>query len=139
VYFEDTDLQGITYHVSYARFCERALFDMIRTIWPDMGTATWMKRNKSNVSRLDVRYINSTTLGDRLDVLTGLLGMSQHKIVFGQRILLAGTTQVVVDATTEVEFRDERERLVPIPRQIVDIGMATLYPKGSPTQRGGKR
>jgi len=139
VYFEDTDLQGITYHVSYARFCERALFDMIRTIWPDMGTATWMKRNKSNVSRLDVRYINSTTLGDRLDVLTGLLGMGQHKIVFGQRILLAGTTQVVVDATTEVEFRDERERLVPIPRQIVDIGMATLYPKGSSPQRGGKR
>ena len=130
VYFEDTDLQKITYHVSYVRFCERALFDMIRTVWPDMSTIAWMQKHKSSVARFDVRYMNSSGLGDKLEVLTGVVGLDDYHVIFGQRILLAGTNKVLVDATTAVDFRNEEEQVVPIPKQIVDLGKATLAPGG---------
>jgi prolycopene isomerase len=124
VYFEDTDLQTITYHVSYVRFCERALFDMIRAVWPDLGEAQWMRRYRSQVSRLDIRYLKATTLGDWLSVRTGILKVAPKSITFGQRIVLEGADEVVADAITETEFRDEREQLVPVPLQIAEMAGA---------------
>jgi len=126
VYYEDTDAQQITYHVSYVRFCERALFDMVRSIWPDMTTNTWVSRNRVAVSRTAIRYLKSSTLGDRLEVWTGLLSLSSHKISFGQRILLQDSATVLADATTEVEFRDENEVPVPLPKAVADAGLAHL-------------
>ncbi len=138
VYFEDTDTQQITYHVSYARFCERALFEMVRAVWADLSASAWMAKNRSNVSRMDLRYLNSSKLGDKLEVCTGILNITEEKITMGQRIIFAGTTKVVVDATTDVEFRDENERIVPVPKQILDLSRANLTstnggkPKRSP-------
>jgi prolycopene isomerase len=126
VYFEDTDVQKITYHVSYVRFCERALFDMIRSVWPDLGEATWMRRYRSAVSRLDIRYLKATTLGDWLSVRTGVLKVTPWSVTFGLRILLVGSCEVVADAITDVEFRDEREQLVPVPLQIAEMAGAVL-------------
>lgn len=126
VYFEDTDTQGITYHVSYVRFCERALFDMIRAVWPDLGEATWMRRYRSSVSRLDIRYLKATKLGDWLSVRTGLIRVAPERITFGQRLVHEVTGEVVADAITDVEFRDEREQLVPVPLQIVEMAGAVI-------------
>jgi len=126
VYFEDTDVQTITYHVSYVRYCERALFDMIRSVWPDLGEATWMQRYRSAVSRLDIRYLKATTLGDWLSVRTGILKVSPKRITFGQRIVLEGSDEVVADAITDVEFRDEHEQLVQVPLQLAEMAGAIL-------------
>jgi acyl-CoA thioester hydrolase len=126
VYFEDTDTQMITYHVSYVRFCERALFDLIRTVWPDLGEATWMRRYRSSVSRLDIRYLKATKLGDWLSMRSGILKVTPERVTFGQRIVHESTGEVVADAITDVEFRDEREQLAPVPLQIVEMAGAVV-------------
>lgn len=129
VYFEDTDAQGITYHVSYLRFCERALFELTRAAWPEMSMNTWMARNRMNVARLDIRYLKATTLGDWLEVRTGARQLSTDRLAFDQRIVLADTGQVVADAITDVECRDEHEQPAPIPALIVDAYFETLPPE----------
>ena len=126
VYFEDTDVQKITYHVSYVRFCERALFDMIRTVWPDLGEATWMRRYRSSVSRLDIRYLKATTLGDWLSARTGIVRVDERRVTFAQRLVLEGTGEVVADAITDVEFRDNDEQLVPVPVQLAEMAEAVM-------------
>jgi phytoene desaturase/YbgC/YbaW family acyl-CoA thioester hydrolase len=126
VYYEDTDTQGITYHVSYLRFCERALFELIRTLWPEMQTNKWMARNRSGVSGIDVRYLNSSGLGDYLEVRTGALAVSDQAFTFGQRVVFKDTGKVVVDTAIDVEFRDENENLVPVPPHVLDAGTAVL-------------
>jgi all-trans-retinol 13,14-reductase len=131
VYYEDTDAQGIAYHVSYARYCERALFDLARTLWPEIPTQAWMSRFRAGVASIDVRYLNASRLGDWLEVRYGVVDFSSHRLTFGMRIVLEGTGKVVADATTDVEFRDEHERLVPVPRQFIDLSLGDM--------NGGKR
>jgi prolycopene isomerase len=128
VYYEDTDAQGITYHVAYVRFCERALFNLVRTVWPEMSTPTWIRTSRAGVSRFDIRYLNASGLGDRLEVSTGPLGATSHRLLFGQRVLSAGDGKVVADAVTEVEFRDEQERPVPIPQMVIEAAREFLPP-----------
>jgi YbgC/YbaW family acyl-CoA thioester hydrolase len=128
VYYEDTDAQGITYHVSYVRFCERALFHLVRTVWPEMSAKMWMSKSRASVARFDIRYLNASSLGDRLEVATGPLGITSERLIFGQRILFAGSGKVVADAVTEIEFRDENERPMPVPQMIVDASREFLTP-----------
>jgi acyl-CoA thioesterase FadM len=95
-------------------------------VWPDLGEATWMRRYKSSVSRLDIRYLKATALGDWLSVRTGILKVTPKRITFGQRIVLEGTDEVVADAITDVEFRDEREQLVQVPLQLAEMADAIV-------------
>jgi YbgC/YbaW family acyl-CoA thioester hydrolase len=138
VYYEDTDAQGITYHVSYVRFCERALWDLVQTIWPDMTEQAWSARNKVGLSGFDIRYLNSSSLGDWLEVRTGVLGLTSHQLTFGQRIVSAASGRVIADVITDCEFRDERDRVVAVPRQVVDLGTAHL-PDPEARERQGSR
>lgn len=126
VYYEDTDCQAITYHVSYARFCERALQEMVQTVWPEMTTRSWMMKNRTNVARIDIRYLNASTLGDWLEVRTGVLDVTEYQVIFGQRITLKDVGKVTADITTVVEFRDQREELVKIPKQVLDAALEQL-------------
>ena len=127
VYFEDTDLQGITFHVSYLRFAERALFDLVRTVWPGLGTQTWMSRYRVGICGGDLRYLRPTRLGDRLEVWTAVLTVEQAEMSFAQRIVLQGSEEVVADFVTLVEFRDEHEQVIPLPRPLVDVAIANLF------------
>jgi len=126
VHFEDTDLQGITFHVSYVRFAERALFDLVRTVWPGLGLTDWMQRFRVSVCGLDLRFLRPTRLGDRIDVWTTVLDVGRRRIAFGQRFMLADTEDLTADLVTLVEFRDERERVIALPRQAADIARANL-------------
>ena len=126
VYFEDTDLQAVMFHVSYVRFCERALFELIRDIWPDSTPMKWMMKNRSNVARVDIRYLHAAHLGDYLEVRTGPLAIASQKLTFGQRIVNVQTGEILADAATDVEFRDPDDNLVEIPREIVDVTRAVL-------------
>lgn len=130
VHFEDTDLQGITFHVSYVRFAERALFDLVRTVWPNLGLSDWMQRFRVSVCGLDLRFLRPTRMGDRLDVWTGVLDVSPSRLAFGQRFTIADTEELTADLITLVEFRDERERVIELPRQAADIARANLMKLG---------
>jgi acyl-CoA thioester hydrolase len=126
VYFEDTDLQGIMFHVSYVRYCERALFDLIRSIWPDASMNQWMAKTNATVGRIDIRYLQSTVLGDRVEVRTTLVNMTLTKLRFGQRIVFVETGQVVADAVTDVDFRDAEGNDLVVPKQIADVAAAHI-------------
>ena len=126
IHFEDTDLQGITFHVSYVRFAERALFDLVRTVWPNLGLTDWMQRYRVSVCGLDLRFLRPTKLGDRLDIWTGVLDVSSSELAFGQRFTMADTDELTADLVTIVEFRDERERVIELPRQAAEIAKANL-------------
>jgi prolycopene isomerase len=128
IYYEDTDAQGITYHVAYVRFCERALFHLVATVWPEMSAKRWLKQARANVARFDIRYLNASQLGDRLEVATGPLAVTSQRMIFGQRIVFAGSGKVVADAVTEIEFRDEREQPMALPQLIIDASREYLPP-----------
>ncbi|MBN2342782.1 MAG: FAD-dependent oxidoreductase [Deltaproteobacteria bacterium] len=126
VYFEDTDLQSIMFHVSYVRFCERALFDLVQSIWPDVSTNVWMTRTNATLSRIDIRYLKAAVLGDKVEVRTTLMGMDVRKLSFGQRVVKVETGEVLADTVTDVEFRDPQGNYFPVPKQIADIAQGQL-------------
>lgn len=138
VYYEDTDAQTITYHVSYVRFCERALFALVHSLWPEVSSADWMRRYKANVSKIDIRYLRSSGLGDRLEVRTGGLGLTSHRIGLVQRVVAEGTGQVIADASVEVEFRDEHNRPAPVPPHVSDAVSAVLLSQERQSALKGK-
>jgi len=126
VYFEDTDMQAIMFHVSYVKYCERAMFDLIRSIWPDVSTNVWMSRTNATIARIDIRYLKAALLGERLEVRTTLVDMDARRLCFGQRIINQQTGEVVSDAVTDVEFRDNRGNAFPVPKEIADVAKAHL-------------
>ena len=130
VYFEDTDLQAIMFHVSYVRYCERALFDLVQSIWPDVSTNVWMTRTNATLARIDIRYLKAAQLGTRLEVRTALMDMDVRKISFGQRIVNIESGDVLADVITDVEFRDPQGNYFPVPKQIADIARGQLAQMG---------
>jgi YbgC/YbaW family acyl-CoA thioester hydrolase len=130
VYYEDTDAQGITYHVSYMRFCERALFELARSVWPEVSGKSWMAKHRVSVTAADLRYLKSSTLGDYLEVRTGLIEITPFRVVFGQRVVQRETGGVLADVTTVCQFRDKNDNPVPLPPEALDAGMAAL-PSGN--------
>jgi all-trans-retinol 13,14-reductase len=126
VYFEDTDLQAVMFHVSYVRYCERAMFDLVQSIWPDVSTNVWMSRTNASVSRIDIRYLKAAVLGDRLEVRTTLVDMDTKRLCFGQRIINLKNSEVLADVVTDVEFRDGEGKSFLVPSQIADIAKAHL-------------
>ncbi|MBN2530161.1 MAG: FAD-dependent oxidoreductase [Deltaproteobacteria bacterium] len=126
VYFEDTDLQAIMFHVSYVRYCERALFDLVQSIWPDISTNVWMNRTNATLARIDIRFLKAALLGEHLEVRTALMDMDVRKISFGQRIVNTDTGEVLADVITDVEFRDAQGNYFPVPKQIADIARGQL-------------
>ena len=102
VYYEDTDAQGITYHVSYVRFCERALSSLLR----GLDGAAGKQAPRTRVSRLDIRYLHASSLGHGLEVLTGGRRGPSGRVVLDQRLVTSEEQTVVVDAMIELGSSD---------------------------------
>jgi len=99
VYYEDTDAQGIAYHVTYFRYCERALFELLRAAADGEDPAG---AGAPAVSSIDIRYLKAAVLGDRLEVRTGVRRVEGGTLVVDQRIVREGRGQVVCDVTLEL-------------------------------------
>lgn len=67
VYYEDTDLSGITYHANYLRWFERARSDLLRRLGIDQRAAIEAGEGAYAVSELTLRYLRPAKLDD--DVL----------------------------------------------------------------------
>ena len=98
VYYEDTDLSGITYHANYLRWFERARSDLLRRLDIDQRAAIEAGEGAYAVSAINLKYLRPARLDD--DVLietrcTELKAAScrMHQLVFRlagkQRELLA--------------------------------------------------
>ena len=98
VYYEDTDLSGITYHANYLRWFERARSDLLRQLGIDQRAAIERGEGAYALSEVNLRYLRPARLDD--DVLietrcTELRAAScrMHQLAFrlagGERELLA--------------------------------------------------
>ena len=67
VYYEDTDLSGITYHANYLRWFERARSDLLRQIDIDQRAAIEAGEGAYALSEVALRYLRPARLDD--DVL----------------------------------------------------------------------
>ena len=67
VYYEDTDLSGITYHANYLRWFERARSDLLRLLEIDQRAAIEAGEGAYAVSEINLKYLRPAKLDD--DVL----------------------------------------------------------------------
>lgn len=67
VYYEDTDLSGITYHANYLRWFERARSDLLRRLDIDQRAAIEAGEGAYALSEVQLKYLRPARLDD--DVL----------------------------------------------------------------------
>lgn len=70
VYYEDTDLSGITYHANYLRWFERARSDLLRLLGIDQRAAIEAGEGAYAVSEINLRYLRPAKLDDDVVIET---------------------------------------------------------------------
>ncbi len=111
IFYEDTDTDGLTYHVSYMRFFDRARTEMFMT----MAKKEKIALPRAVVTHIDVRYHHPSTLGDAIEIVTLARFASDYRVVFEQEARLARDGTPLAEATTEMAFVDGDGSPVPCP------------------------
>ena len=70
VYYEDTDLSGITYHANYLRWFERARSDLLRMLKIDQRDAIEAAEGAYAVSEINLKYLRPAKLDDDVVIET---------------------------------------------------------------------
>ncbi len=70
VYYEDTDLSGITYHANYLRWFERARSDLLRMLDIDQRSAIEAGEGAYAVSEINLKYLRPAKLDDDVVIET---------------------------------------------------------------------
>lgn len=70
VYYEDTDLSGITYHANYLRWFERARSDLLRLLAIDQREAIEAGEGAYAVSEVNLKYLRPAKLDDDVVIET---------------------------------------------------------------------
>lgn len=70
VYYEDTDLSGITYHANYLRWFERARSDLLRLLGIDQRAAIESAEGAYALSEVNLRYLRPARLDDDVVIET---------------------------------------------------------------------
>lgn len=70
VYYEDTDLSGITYHANYLRWFERARSDLLRRLGIDQRAAIEAGEGAYAVAEINLKYLRPAKLDDDVMIET---------------------------------------------------------------------
>lgn len=70
VYYEDTDLSGITYHANYLRWFERARSDLLRRLAIDQRAAIEAGEGAWAVAEVNLKYLKPARLDDDIVITT---------------------------------------------------------------------
>lgn len=127
VYYEDTDAQAIAYHVTYVRFCERALIDLLDEVVEPRGSplAARLEGRSVRVARLTMRYLHAARLGDRLEVRIAVRPASPGSglVTLDARLGAPDDAPAVsAEAQLEVAFSDAEGRPAAVPEALVAMG-----------------
>ena len=106
VYYEDTDLSGITYHANYLRWFERARSDLLRLLKIDQRAAIEAGEGAYAVADIHIRYVRPARLDDDIVIETRCTEMRAASCRMHQRALLAGegSDTLVAEAELRVGF-----------------------------------
>lgn len=100
VYYEDTDLSGITYHANYLRWFERARSDLLRLLGIDQRAAIESGEGAYALSEVNLRYLRPAKLDDDVVIETrctdlGAASCRMHQIARrGAEMLCEATLRV---------------------------------------------
>lgn len=97
VYYEDTDLSGITYHANYLRWFERARSDLLRMLEIDQREAIEAGEGAYAVSEINLKYLRPAKLDDDVVIETtctelGAASCRMHQIAWRGTDKLAEAT-----------------------------------------------
>jgi acyl-CoA thioester hydrolase len=70
VYYEDTDLSGITYHANYLRWFERARSDLLRLLRIDQRAAIESGEGAYALSEVNLKHLRPAKLDDDVVIET---------------------------------------------------------------------
>lgn len=106
VYYEDTDLSGITYHANYLRWFERARSDLLRLLGIDQRAAIESGEGAYALSEVNLKYLRPAKLDDDVVIETrctelGAASCRMHQIA--RRVSLGGD-EVLCEAHLRVGF-----------------------------------
>lgn len=117
VYYEDTDLSGITYHANYLRWFERARSDLLRRLAIDQRAAIEANEGAWAVAEVNLRYLKPARLDDDILIATtctdlGAASCRMHQIA---KRVGTGGDQPLCEAQLRVGFiaLDGRPRRMP--------------------------
>lgn len=87
VYYEDTDLSGITYHANYLRWFERARSDLLRLLAIDQRAAIEAGEGAYAVADIQLKYLRPAKLDDDVVIETrctelGAASCRMHQIAY---------------------------------------------------------
>lgn len=106
VYYEDTDLSGITYHANYLRWFERARSDLLRMLKIDQRAAIEAGEGAWALSEVNLKYLRPARLDDDVVIETtctelGAASCRMHQIA---RRLSQGDEEKLCEASLRVGF-----------------------------------
>ena len=106
VYYEDTDLSGITYHANYLRWFERARSDLLRLLGIDQRAAIESGEGAYALSEVNLKYLRPAKLDDDVVIETrctelGAASCRMHQVA--RRVSLGGD-EVLCEAHLRVGF-----------------------------------
>ena len=102
VYYEDTDLSGVTYHANYLRWFERARSDLLRLLEIDQRAAVEAGEGAYAVADLSIRYLRPAKLDDDITIETRCTELRAASCSMHQRALRGD--DLLAEATLRVGF-----------------------------------
>ena len=102
VYYEDTDLSGITYHANYLRWFERARSDLLRQLEIDQRAAIENGAGAYAVSEIFLKYLRPAKLDDDVIIETRCTEMRAASCRMHQRARRG--EEVLAEAELRVGF-----------------------------------
>ena len=102
VYYEDTDLSGVTYHANYLRWFERARSDLLRLLAIDQRAAIEAGTGAYAVTDIQIRYLRPAKLDDDVVIETRCTEMRAASCRMHQRAWRSD--ELLTEATLRVGF-----------------------------------
>ena len=129
VYYEDTDLSGITYHANYLRWFERARSDLLRLLGIDQRAAIEAGEGAYALSEVNLRYLRPAKLDDDVVIETrctelGAASCRMHQVARHE------DGRLLSEARLRIGFVSPEGRPRRMPAAWRDA-FATIMPEGS--------
>jgi acyl-CoA thioester hydrolase len=106
VYYEDTDLSGITYHANYLRWFERARSDLLRMLEIDQRAAIEAGEGAYAVADIQLKYLRPAKLDDDIVIETRCTEIRAASCRMEQSAIrnYGANSEVLAEATLRVGF-----------------------------------
>ena len=107
VYYEDTDLSGITYHANYLRWFERARSDLLRLLDIDQRAAIEAGEGAYAVADINLRYLRPAKLDDDVVIETRCTELGAASCRMAQSAIRgfgSDTPEILSEAVLRVGF-----------------------------------